>query len=329
MERIKYKCLDCGHKFDGDLSTDVCPNCQSFNIKPDGDGISPLVWKVLGVVAGIVIAVFIIKAFSHSDSITADFDVVDNEIRIKINDVPEKELKSKYAIVMTNDSDTLKTRYVFNGRSNTKTISPKSDDYKFIGGVTYTFSFVEKRSNETPKDFRWNGTPSYTHPLPPVAPEIKVSKVADCNNNTYTVTISVVKGYADRFFLNEKEQTDSVFYEVKPQNEKYKIKVYDSANRLSSEITELICKPVHRFQITSETIDKILEDISKRNIQTGTALERINNNSDIRLAKPIDNNSTLEAALEYAYNQKVRYKAQVEIEHHDCNDKIVKITLSR
>lgn len=330
MEKFTYECLDCGHKFEGDLSTDQCPNCQSLMIRRVKGGIPPIVWKILGCVVVIIILFLLLRKCISYDPIIADFSVVNNEIKITVSGVSKEDLRAKYKIVMTNDNDAFDKVYPFNGKTNIITIyTAHTFDYQFVGGATYTFNFVEKHSGLAPKDFRWKGNHTYTHPLPPVTPEIKVSKNADCGNNTYMIVVSVVKGRADRFYLNEKEQADSIFYDVEPNHEVYKVKVYDAANNLWSEISELSCRPIHRFHITSKDIDMVLDSISKRKIMPGTALEKINNNNDIRLAQSIDGNSTLEAALDYAYNQHIRYKADVEIEHQDCNDRIVRITLSK
>lgn len=330
MEKIKYECLDCGHKFDGDLSTDQCPNCHSTNIRKVQSGIPPIVWKILATITSIIVAVLLIRGCRKDNPITADLTVMDNNIKITVQGVSDADLKSKYQIVMVNDSDSQAKDYHFNGKNNTISIDANNSfDYQFISGVTYTFNFIERHSKNAPSNFRWSGDHTYYHPFPPVAPQISVSKVADCTSNTYTITVSVEKGSPDKFYLDGDLQSGLTFYDIAPRASVYRIKAYDSTNDLWSEVSEISCKPIHPFRITEEEVNKVLSSMAQRRIQPGSALEKINNNNDIKLSKPIDGNSTLEGALDFSYNQKIKYSAKVKIAHEDCNDQIVEITLSK
>ena len=321
----KYKCLDCGHQFEGDISTTECPKCGCPNIKPAGGSGGPLVWKVLGAITLLILIIILLtkcegccgtKIFMTLDTSTKDY------LKISTMDISPANLKSLYKIEITNDSTQDKKYEFFNGKDSFRNL-PTQD---LMAGVTYHFFLVEKKTGVQPEQVKWNIN-SYTKPLPPVKPEITISKTSDCNTKTYTITIKVTKGNADKFYLGSKSQSSNVFTNV-PDGTTYAIKVCDTPNNLFSEEHHETCPRINEFHITEVEIQEVLNKVAKRELQPGDALRVINNGKNIRLTQSIDGNARLEGALSFSYTQQKKYYVKAVIESHDCSDVIKSITLS-
>ena len=318
----KYRCLDCGHQFEGDISTTQCPECGSPNIKPAGGGVPPIVWKVLAGL-GILLPIVIISIVLPPTTINMNLDSsAKDRLRISTLDITPANLKALYKIEITNDSTSQKDYQFFDGKGDFTTYSTRD----LIAGVTYHFFLVDKKTGIQPANVKWN-TNSYTKPLPPVQPEISISKEADCTTKTYTITISVTKGNADMFYLGNKSQTSNVFTNV-PDGSTYVIKACDTQNNLYSVEHTITCRLITEFHITESEIQDALDKVSKGEIYPGDALEKINRNIDIRLNNVIDGNRSLEAALQYAFDNGKKYFVKAVIESNDCSDVIKSITLS-
>ena len=318
----KYKCLDCGHQFEGDISTTQCPECGSPNIKPAGGDVPPIVWKVLAGLGVLVLIVILLKSCPPS-TILMSLDTSSKDwLKISTQDITPANLRALYKIEITNDSTSQKDYQFFDGKRDFTTYSTRD----LIAGVTYRFFLVDRKTGIQPENVKWN-TNSYTKPLPPVQPEISISKEADCTTKTYTITISITKGNADKFYLGNQCQTTNVFTNV-PDGKMYVIKVCDTPNGLYSEEHRVDCATITEFHITEAQIQEVLDKVSKRQMQPGDALKKINNGKNIRLTAAIDGNAKLEGALSFSYTQQKKYHVRAVIESNDCSDVIKSITLS-
>jgi hypothetical protein len=243
-------------------------------------------------------------------------------LRISTKDISPANLRQYYKIEITNDSTQDKKYEFFNGKDSFRNL-PTQD---LMAGVTYHFFLVEKKTGVQPTNVKWDRN-SYTKPLPPVKPEITISKTPDCNTKTYTITIKVTKGNADKFYLGSKSQSSNVFTNV-PDDATYTIKVCDTPNNLFSEEHHETCPRINEFHITEVEIQEVLNKVARREIQPGDALRVINNGKNIRLTQSIDGNARLEGALSFSYTQQKKYYVKAVIESHDCSDVIKSITLS-
>lgn len=288
----KYKCIDCGHQFEGDISTTQCPTCGSHNIKEVGIGIPPIVWKVL-IGLGVLVLIAMLFKGCPSPTINVNLDTSSKEfLKISTQDISPSNLKALYKIEFTNDSISGKGYQFFNGKKDYATINTQA----LMPGVTYHFFLVDKKTGVQPENVKWNNN-SYTKPLPPVQPEIAITKEADCQTKTYTITVKVTKGNADMFYINGKSQSSKVFINV-PDGATYSIKACDTLNDLDSEIHHVTCSRITEFHITEVEIQEVLNKVAKREMQPGDALKKINNGKNKSLTKPIDGNQRLEAALD-------------------------------
>ena len=318
----KYKCLDCGHQFEGDISTTECPKCGCPNIKPTGEKVPPLVWKILGGVVFLVSVVFLFKGCPPKP-INMCLNSSDKDyLKISTGDISPANLKALYKIEITNDSTSSKDYRFFDGKGDNTVVNTQD----LMAGVTYHFFLVEKKTRVQPEKVKWNIN-SYTKPLPPVKPEITISKTSDCNTKTYTITIKVTKGNADKFYLGSKSQSSNVFTNV-PDDATYTIKVCDTPNNLYSEEHHETCSRINEFHITEVEIQEVLNKVARREMQPGDALRVINNGTNIKLTQSIDGNARLEGALSFSYTQQKKYYVKAVIESHDCSDVIRSITLS-
>ena len=322
----KYKCLDCGHQFEGDISTTECPQCGCSNIKPIGGNLPKLVWKIIGAAALLLLIIILLtkcEGCCGGKHIFMTLDTSSKEyLKISTNDISPTNLKALYKIEITNDSTSQKDYRFFDGKGDFTTYSTRD----LIAGVPYHFYLVDKKTGIQPENVKWN-TNSYTKPMPPVQPEISISKEADCTTKTYTITISVTKGNADKFYLGNQCQTSNVFTNVL-DDDTYVIKAYDTQNNLYSIEHTITCRLITEFHITESEIQDALNKVAKREMQPGDALKVINTGRNIILTQAIDGNSRLEGALSFSYTQRKRYVVKTVIEANDCSDVIRSITLS-
>ncbi len=323
----KFKCQTCGHIFDGDFSTTQCPTCSSTDIKKTG-GRFP--WKNILLAVGIVIVlILLISLFTGGEKkMEASLSSNDKSVEIKIDGLPENDLRQNYKVKYSSNSHPNEYQDLYFGNEQTARVQILN----LTEGETYTFYVVERNEEngmKTPEGLEWKSTNQYTRPLPPSPPKIRVETTADCHTGQYTVTITVIEGSADKFFLEDKEQSSSVFNNVAPRNGAYFVKVYDSNTQLYSEIEQVFCPTIKAFHVDLAKIQKAFRDIGNGKLKVGDAMSIINNGHNIKLTKPVDGNKKLEGILNYAYNNGIQYKVTAEIEHGDCSDRLKSITVSK
>jgi hypothetical protein len=87
MAKIRYKCDDCSHEFDGNDFTDECPKCNSRNIVPISDNIGGGIWEIIKkaqefiknnkIIVGIIALVIVLLLFFSKcgDEPKVEYDV--------------------------------------------------------------------------------------------------------------------------------------------------------------------------------------------------------------------------------------------------------------
>ena len=322
---MKYKCLDCGNVFEGDISTQKCPQCQSDNIKKDG---SKLPWKkILTTIAIVGVAGLIISLIVGGDSkIESSLSSDNRNVYLTLEGPSEKEIREKYKIVYSSPNDSQKDLYFGNqGRAMV-------DISTLMEGEIYTFNIVERKTSlpvKEPNPLHWTTSRQYQRPLPPTPPQISVETVADCHSGTYTVTIKINDGYADEFVLDAKKQTSPVFTGVQGRKDDYFATAIDTKNGLTSERVNVSCPVITPFHVTEQVIQDVFRKVGRRELKVGDAMKKICNGQNMKLSQQIDGNRSLEAALNYAYANEIQYSVQATIIHDDCSDKVSNITITK
>lgn len=321
----KFKCNDCGQIFVGNFATQQCPNCGSTNFKKAG---SDFPWKkILIAVGAILVLLLLIMIFAGGDIKMEAYLTNDNQsVKIKIEGISENDLRKNYRVMYSSSSDQNNYQQLLFGNEQTAKVSIATLDE----GETYTFYVVERNEEngmKEPDGLKWKTTNQYTRPLPPSPPKISVETSADCHSGTYTVTIKVIEGSADKFYLEDEAQSNPVFNNVAPRNGAYFVKVYDSSTQLESEIEQVFCPAIKAFHVDIAKIQEAFRKVGNGTLRVGDAMSIINNGKNIKLTKPVDGNKKLEGILNYAYNNGIQYKVTAEIEHGDCSDRLKSITV--
>lgn len=329
----KYKCNQCGHEFEGDRSTKECPQCGCTDFAPVGSdgGAGKKVLKYAAcILAGGLILWGAVELFAkHDSTITATLtNNNDGTLTISIDGVKNpKDLQKEYWIIQQDSNfQNIDQPYRFNGHDFS--INIPIDDSHFIQGATYYFKF--SRVDEQPiKSFHWDGSNSYTRPLPPEAPVISVSKESDCTNKTYTITIKVEKGNPDKFYLNDILQDSPVFTNVQ-QGKIYEVKAFDSFTELYSGVITIDCrKSIREFHVSQTDIQRVFDRVASQDIFVGDAMDIISNGKNVRLTQNIDGCCDLEEILNHSYTQQVQYEVTATIINTDCADEVQSISARR
>jgi DNA-directed RNA polymerase subunit RPC12/RpoP len=116
MAKIRYKCDDCSHEFDGNDFTDECPKCSSRNIVPlsstSAGGVGDIIKNaqvfiknnkiIVGILAAIVIILLCYYKFSDEPKVEYDVEIIQpedaNYLEVKMKetnkqfDVPAKKI---------------------------------------------------------------------------------------------------------------------------------------------------------------------------------------------------------------------------------------------
>ena len=321
-----FKCNDCGHVFAGNFATQQCPNCGSTNFKKAG---TDFPWKKILIVLGAILAlILLIMLFTGGNGkMEAYLTNDDQSVKIEVKGISENDLRNNYKVKYSSNSDQNNYQQLLFGNEQTARVSIA----KLIEGETYTFYIVERNDEngmKEPDGLKWKTTNQYTRPLPPSPPKIRVDKTADCHTGKYTVTITVIEGTADKFYLEDEVQSSPVFNNVAPRNGAYFVKVYDSSTQLESEIEQVFCPTIKAFHVDLAKIQDAFRKVGRGELKVGDAMSIINNGNNIKLTRPVDGNKKLEGILNYAYNNGIQYKVTAEIEHGDCSDRLKSITVS-
>lgn len=336
MKTFKYKCNKCGYEFVGDEYTKKCPDCASTDLKPIRKK-KTWIFVLMGLIvvaAAAAVAWFTVfnKPASEVEntSITLQYFVndQDNSIIISVEGVDMKTLKNEYQLTIKDSQD----RRVGAPKRFYKTASPHLSIAQFEEGETYSFHF-ERVDKKPVANATWTGENKniYKRPNSPKAPEIEVSKDYDCETNTYTITINVVSGKADQFYLDGQMQTAYVFYQVKSRKEPYTVMAVDAANGLSSDTKQIECSPRRASRITEAQIQHVFDRMAKQDesLSVGDALQQINNGKNMPLAQPVDGCDDLGTLLYHAQTLGIRYIIHATIESYDCEDKLIAISARR
>lgn len=211
----KYKCLDCGHKFDGDLSTMQCPNCGSASIKEESrTGAVP--WKKVAVVGAIlgIVGIAIALLAGGDNKLEAELSDKNGTITINVDGISASSLSKEYKVVIFDDQNNRHNELAFDKN--------KSAHYavrNLLQGQRYTFQVARKDNKSF--DIRWKTSNIYCVPVPPISPIIDriETGVPDHNKLVWKGIKIVMKEQGDfTYKLDDITQSQPIFDNIKPGN---------------------------------------------------------------------------------------------------------------
>ena len=323
---MKYKCKNplCGHIFNGDYSTNVCPQCGGSELEMKKNG-APIKKILIG--AGIIVVLIVLLKLCSGGEKQISLSMNENKeaklLTFKVEGLSKNELKANYKIMVYDSNSAQIDQIFFNGKGE-EAYYPTE---QLTANECYTFNFVSKNGSNI--NLRWKSSNQYCVPAPPVAPVITCSKTVDCTSGTYTIIINIESGNVKEYYLDDIKQMGGEIRNVAPRQAPYSVQVCDE-NGLMSDVQLVYCteRGVQSFHITEAEIQAEFNRVSSGSMYAGNAMEKISRGRNIKLTTSIDGCSTLEEALNYAYNMGQRYRVKAQIDHNDCTDVVRSITLT-
>ena len=215
----KYKCEDCNHVFEDDLSTMQCPSCGSANIKKVGSGSNSnkkwlaiclaLLLLLLGMI-GVVIGIG-----SGDKKLEASLDENQGIISIMVDGLSASTLNKEYNVVILDDQNNLHGEpFGFQLKNKTAQYSVM----QLMEGRCYTFN-IERKDGKPIKNLIWKSSHVYCVPIPAVKPEIDCIDfgVADHTALVWNHVKVIMKKQGNfTYTIGDKSQSYNEFNNVKP-----------------------------------------------------------------------------------------------------------------
>lgn len=298
----KYTCLDCGHNFEGDLSTMECPNCGSTNIKKVAGPRIP--WKYIGIAAAVLGVLIVIFAISGGeDKLEASLQERGNMIIIEVDGVGSAKLEKDYKVVVYDESN---KEHGLTAFLKKKKIAQYSKMY-MLEGQCYTFN-IERKDGASIKNLRWKTSNEYCVPVAPVKPEIDHVEpgVADHVNLVWN-NIKVVMKKDGKFsysIIDGQFQSSPIFNNIQPGS--YTIVVQNEEGVIVSQ--PLILKGIKKLAppLTLQEVQDIFDKVSNRKMSASDAQDKLAEGSVnlIKVIQPGDIRTLWGALLEAAMGEK-------------------------
>lgn len=269
----KYKCEDCGHVFEGDLSTMQCPACGSSNIKKaktgiiDGNGGKLLIIAVaaLGIIGLMALLIH------DGDKIDASMRVIGEVIVIDIEGPSATTLNKEYKVV------------VYDGQNRSHGIASfvnkkKMAQYSTMNmmeGQCYTFN-IERKDGKTIKNLHWRTSHDYCVPTPPVKPEIDHIEhgTADHNDLVWNKVKVVMKQDGNfTYSIGGKTQNSPEFNGVKPGS--YTVTVRNADGVTATQ--PLVLKDIKKLDppLTLQQVQDIFDKVSVGSMTASAAQDKL------------------------------------------------------
>lgn len=267
----KYTCLDCGHNFEGDLSTMECPNCGSTNIKKAAGPRIP--WKYIGIAAAVLGVLIVIFAISGGeDKLEASLQERGNMIIIEVDGVGSAKLEKDYKVVVYDESN---KEHGLTAFLKKKKVAQYSTMY-MLEGQCYTFN-IERKDGASIKNLRWKTSNEYCVPVAPVKPEIDHIKpgVADHVNLVWN-NIEVVMKKDGKFsysIIDGQFQSSPIFNNIQPGS--YTIVVQNEEGVIVSQ--PILLNKIEKLDppLTLEQVQNIFDKVSAGTMKIEVALKKL------------------------------------------------------
>ena len=268
----KYKCEDCGHVFEGDLSTMQCPSCGSANIKKASSGPNfNKKWIAIGLAALGVIGV-IIAIDRGEDKLEASLNENQGIISIVVDGPSASTLNKEYKVVIFDDQNNL------HGEPFGFQLKKKTAQYsvmQLMEGRCYTFN-IERKDGKPIKNLIWKTSHEYCVPIPAVKPEIDriENGVADHTALVWNHVKIIMKKQGNfTYTIGDKSQSSNEFNNIKPGT--YTIVV---RNDEGVSVTQpLILNDIKRLDppLTLAQVQDIFDKVSSGSMSASIAQDKL------------------------------------------------------
>lgn len=267
----KYQCEDCGHIFEGDLSTMLCPNCGSANIKKVETDI-PIKWKYVGIAVAVGGIICLIIALTGEDKLVASMQVKEGIVSIEVEGVTSTTLNKEYKVAVYDQSNKVHGTAFFKKKKKKVAQYPTMH---LLEGQCYTFN-VERKDGNAIKKLRWKTGHEYCVPTPPVKPEIDHIKsgTQDHENLVWNNVEIVMKKEGNfTYSIGDKQQSTNVFNNVRPGS--YTVIVKNEEGVSTSQ--PLILKEIKKLPpaLTLQEVQDIFDKISNGSMSAATAQDKL------------------------------------------------------
>ncbi len=210
---IKYKCEDCDHVFEGDLSTMQCPSCGSINIKKANSGKVNKKWLIIcAIILGIL---ELIVFWPSDDSIEAEMSIERGTVIIVVDGPSASALSKEYKVVIYDDQNSQHGQPLgFDRKKKVATYQVM----QLMEGRCYSFS-VERKDGKPIKNLVWKNSNEYCVPTSPVKPEIAYidQGIADHQSLVWNKIRVVMKETGNfTYTLGDITQQNPEFNNIKP-----------------------------------------------------------------------------------------------------------------
>lgn len=336
---MKYKCKECGHIFEGDLSTDCCPKCGGDVVRSNNIPWKKIYITIIGIIAFILLLYLIFKkdnkTVNYSISVSQDSINVYVEVSCTNGSLNLRELRELRDSCQVLVYDTNEVQI-----DNPRLFPPKSKKIIyainiFEPGCTYTVKLSKRKGGkEICSD-------EFTIPMPPSPPVIAVEPaIAETDPKdkcrllgTYKVVIVVKEGTADKYSIDGVEYDSNIItgVEPRPKESQYVIvRAYNSEDGLWSDSVSYKLPPINQstmFAPDQNEVQKIFDNVANRKMMVGDAVDKIAKGTSI----PVNGQgkkSNLEDELQVLYQTKTRLVIKkVNYKGNECSRSIVSIEI--
>ena len=267
----KYKCEDCGHVFEGDLSTMQCPECGSSNIKKDkGPGIPPKYLVIAAAALGIIGLIALLLG-GGEDKIDASMRVTGEVITIDVEGPSAATLNKEYKVVVYDEQNRSHGVASFVNKKKNAQYSTMN----MMEGQCYTFN-IERKDGKSIKDLHWKTSHEYCVPTPPVKPVIDHIEhgTADHNDLVWNKVKVVMKQEGNfTYSIGGTSQKSPVFNGVKPGSYTVTVRNEDGATATQP----LVLKEIKQLPppLTLAEIQDIFDKVSAGRMTASAAQDKL------------------------------------------------------
>ena len=211
----KYKCEECGHMFEGDLSTMQCPSCGSANIQKAKSAIKGnMKWFLIGMAMfGIIGVVF--AMLTPTKKLEATLSVNQGYVVIEVDGPSVSVLSKEYQVVIFDDQNNLHGEpFGFMHKKKTAMYSVQ----QLMEGRCYTFN-IERKDGKPIQNLVWKTNHMYCVPIIPVKPEIDRIEIGIADHEALVwnkVKVIMKKSGNFTYTIGDKSQTSPEFNNIKP-----------------------------------------------------------------------------------------------------------------
>ncbi len=266
----KYRCEDCGHTFEGDLSTMQCPICGSANIKETK---SKFPWKYVAIgFAALGLIVVAISLLGGEDKLEASLNEKSGVITIQVDGVNPTTLNKEYKIVVYDDRNQQHgDAFGFISKKDIAQYSVR----QLLEGHCYSFE-IERKDGKPIQNLNWKTAHNYCVPIPPVRPEIDHIEqgVADHVAQVWNNIKIVMKQEGDfTYAIGGISQNEPIFNGINPGSYEVLVK-----NKEGVTVSQPIVLPnIRRLEppLTLQQVQDIFNKVSNGSMSASDAQDKL------------------------------------------------------